>query len=267
MQINWNLTDKIRKYRKADVLIISVAKSGRTWLRMLISKYLSLHFNTELSIADLNQPLPEMPKIMYTHERWSHLVEAKKSQQLFGRYIIPENVSQSKKLIVFYRDPRDVVVSLFFEKTKRASDRIEMTLPEFIRHPKYGIECIIQAMNHWYERFDNHPACLWGKYENLKADPEKILGDTLDFIGIDNIDPKLVHEAVEFCKFENMKKMEASDAFNTPILRPGNPNDPNSFKVREGKVGGYVKHFADEDLVYLDKRMNYLNSFFGYSID
>lgn len=264
MRVTWNLTDKLRKYKKADVLVLSVAKSGRTWLRVLLSKYVSLHFKVDLSIADLYQPVPEMPRLMYGHERWSHIVESTFSQRLFGRYIVPDKVIQTKKVVMFYRDPRDVVVSLFFEKTKRADKRVAMTLPEFVRHPVFGIDCVINAMNDWHYRFENHPACLWKNYEELKANPEQVLTEILSFIGIQPVNQEYVTESVDYAKFENMKKMEAKDSFNTPILRPGDKKDPDSFKVREGKVGGYAKHFEAPDLEYLSSRMSYLHSFFGY---
>lgn len=264
MRVTWNLTDKRRKYNQADVLVLSVAKSGRTWLRVLLAKYLSLHFGVEMSIEDRYGPAAGMPKIMYGHERWSHLVESTVSRRLFGRYIVPEAMARRKRIVMFYRDPRDVVVSLYFEKTKRADRKVSMTLPDFIRDPVFGIDCIINVMNDWHRRFDGWPNCLWKNYEGLKADTGQVLHDILDFIGVTDIRNDYLEEAIDYAKFENMKKLEARDSFNTPILRPGNSSDPDSFKVREGKVGGFVKHFDREDLDYLNQRMSYLDSFFDY---
>ena len=39
-----------------------------------------------------------------------------------------------------------------------------------------------------------------------------------------------------------MKKLEAAGAFDSKILKPGNVTDPESFKVRRGKVGGYREY-------------------------
>ncbi len=64
-----------------------------------------------------------------------------------------------------------------------------------------------------------------------------------------------------------MKKMEAKNAFGSAILQARDVTDPNSFKVREGRVGGYVKHFGEADLMYLDEAIGHLDPFFGYRSD
>ena len=264
MKVTWNVTHKRRRYKKADILVLSVAKSGRTWLRVLVSKYLSLHYGVDFSIAERYQPVPEMPRIMYSHGRWSHIVESTWSQQLFGKNIVPKQILFEKTVIMLVRDPRDLVVSLFFEKTKRAENRVHMPIAQFIKDPIYGIDCIVNSLNHWHRQFESHPHCLWRSYEALKADTGRQLAETLRFMGIPDVKNDLVRQAVEYADFKNMKKMEAKDTFNTPILRPGDTSDPNSYKVREGKVGGYARHFDSKDLRYLEDRMTFLDSFFGY---
>jgi hypothetical protein len=62
-----------------------------------------------------------------------------------------------------------------------------------------------------------------------------------------------------------MKKMEADGAFDVKIIRPGIPSDPESFKVRKGKVGGYVNHFTPEELLRLDQALVKLHPFFNYA--
>ena len=71
-------------------------------------------------------------------------------------------------------------------------------------------------------------------------------------------------KAIEFTEFENMKKMEAEDRFKTNILRPGDPSDPDSFKVRRGKIGGYVHYFREGELPLLERSIADLDPFFGY---
>jgi hypothetical protein len=36
-------------------------------------------------------------------------------------------------------------------------------------------------------------------------------------------------------------------------MQPGQPQDASSFKVRQGKIGGYVQHLSAADLVYIDE--------------
>ncbi|MGB3794951.1 MAG: hypothetical protein WA957_01445, partial [Alteraurantiacibacter sp.] len=42
------------------------------------------------------------------------------------------------------------------------------------------------------------------------------------------------------------------DSFNHERLRPADPENLDSFKVRRGKVGGFVDYFSDEDIAYID---------------
>lgn len=89
--------------------------------------------------------------------------------------------------------------------------------------------------------------------------------EVLRHIGFDIINEDLAAEAIEFSKFENMKKMEAEDQLKTNILRPGDPYDPDSFKVRNGEVGGYVNYFSDDELPLLNSSIAGLDPFYGYN--
>lgn len=55
-----------------------------------------------------------------------------------------------------------------------------------------------------------------------------------------------------FASFEQMKQKEAANFFKSNKLRPGDPADPESFKVLKGKVGGYRDHFTDEQQAQID---------------
>ena len=180
------------------------------------------------------------------------------------RYIVTDNMLRSKKIVLLYRDPRDVLVSLFFHMRKRSEHATEKHISEFIFNKGHGIYQIVRVMNQWRERLKRHPQIFWISYEELKSDTVGRLRSLLEFLNFSIFDEALVREAVTFAEFEKMKKMEATGAFGTKILKPGNPLDPDSFKVRKGKVGDYVNHFSDEDLILLDTAVSDLDPFFGY---
>src|SRR5438046_10268684 len=71
--------------------------------------------------------------------------------------------------------------------------------------------------------------------------------------------------ALDFSRFDNMQKLEAAGAFDSKILRPGDVRDPESFKVRRGKVGGYREYLSAEDQEYAAGALTNLESGFGYS--
>lgn len=264
MIVRWNLTGRRERHRGRHALILSIGKSGRTWLRVLLNKFLSLHYNVPFDLGDLSKYSTALPSITYDHELWKHFSEATVGERIRGKYLIPPDTLFSKKVILLFRDPRDVVVSLYFQKTKRSHTKIAFPIGDFLRHNKYGIRNIIRVMNEWRGRLKRHPQCLWVSYEGLKADAAGELVRIVDFIGIKNAADARIQEAVAFSRFENMKKMEARGEFQKQSLRPGDPADADSFKVREGKVGGYKRHFSEQDLEYIDRAMRSLDKFYRY---
>jgi len=61
-----------------------------------------------------------------------------------------------------------------------------------------------------------------------------------------------------------MKKLEAVGAFTSKILQATDVRDPESFKVRRGKVGGYTDYLTGGDLAYAAQAMKKLDTRFGY---
>ena len=75
-----------------------------------------------------------------------------------------------------------------------------------------------------------------------------------------------VQEAVDFAAYDNMKKMEQDKFFkgSGARVKPGDKDNPQSFKVRKAKVGGYRDYFSDEQCAQLDQMVAQLDPLFGY---
>ena len=77
-----------------------------------------------------------------------------------------------------------------------------------------------------------------------------------------------VREAVAFASFENMRKMEANSTFwlSGGRMRPRDRQNPQSFKTRRGKVGGYRDYFDDGEIAEIDRLVEeQLAPVFGYA--
>jgi len=61
-----------------------------------------------------------------------------------------------------------------------------------------------------------------------------------------------------------MKKLEGAGAFTSKILRAGDTQDPESFKVRRGKVGGFEDYLSPDDQVYAAAALQRLDPRFDY---
>ncbi len=210
-----------------DCRVVSFPKSGRTWLRVILD---DLHVRAQ-----------------YSHEGSGH-AKAKSLDDL-----PPSSIDTSAIPTVFlFRDPRDTVVSGFFQATKRVRRRYQGEISDFIRDPRYGIEKIARFNMEWLARCDGGSDVLPVTYEGMKADTAAAIGTVTSFCG-KRIDAAAISAAVAEAEFERMREKEASGELAQrygDILMPGKAGDPQSFKVREGIVGGFRKYLGEDDVAF-----------------
>ena len=247
---------EMRELAPARTAIVSFPKSGRTWLRMLIGKALcdryDLPASQMLETLALTRAAGLAPTVFH-HDGGSN-TEGRHWKRL-GR---TKREFADKRVLFLIRDPRDVVVSCFFEASKRK--RVYAgSISEFLRDPHYGIEKIVTYDNLWHAARGVPEAFELVSYEGLHADPRGTLARTLAFLGATGIDDALLDAAVEFSRFENMRRMEEKGTFDANSrLRPGDAGDRESFKTRKGAVGGYAEYLGGEDLAYANEVMERL---------
>jgi hypothetical protein len=134
-----------------------------------------------------------------------------------------------------------------------------------LRDKRFGVPAIVNTMNDWIEEFSGRDDFILIRYEGFRASPPEYFRDLLAVLGESAPDMTMFHEALEFSRFENMQKLEAAGAFDSKILHPGDVRDPESFKVRRGKVGGYREYLSAEDQKYAANALRELDPRFGYA--
>ena len=260
--VPWNLTRKVARYREADVIVLSPGKSGRTWLRVMLHRYLSLHYALPFDPIQLDPGETAAPRIAYSHELATHLRQHGLAKQLLGTAIRPRSLTAQKQLVILARDPRDVVISSYFHKTQR-SHKTDCSLEEYLYHPRWGIESLVTILNRWRRRFSTHPRCHWLAYEGLRSDTPRELERLVRAID-GPVDREALTRAVDESRFERMQAAEAAGEHADMRLRPGDPAKPDSFKVRRGKVGGYRDYLGPESIAFVDEVVGNLDPFYGY---
>jgi hypothetical protein len=105
------------------------------------------------------------------------------------------------------------------------------------------------------------------KYENLRADGPTQLRKLLGFLGQSPTDAD-IEDAVNYASLDNLRRLERENSgklmFNTR-LKPADANDPSSFKVRRGKVGGWRDYLTPEQAEKIDHLVETeLEPVFGY---
>jgi len=260
-----------------EAVLYSYPKCGRTWVR-----YLFLHLYGQ-NLAAFHHGLGE------------------------GDY---------KKKIILIRDVKDVLVSYYFEVTKRGgfggtkSERIQKAKLRWDRRQRIKrlleVERVLKVfgggsslkarlrrgdIRHFVrlgiidDYFDFYRECmgLAGdrmviRYEDLAEDTAGEIKRLARFLGKPAGDDA-VGAAVEKAGFRNMRKAEAAgeglpgtfyQGTYLPHLKCKDAGDEESYKTREGKVGGYVRYLPEKDIRYVEHavRTKYADiaEYFGYPV-
>ncbi len=235
--------------------IVSYPKSGRTWLRCLIARYVQL---LEPKVK-LRKKERKKENMRTKREKVLQKVLASTPDSItfahghpFAESPDPPSIYKNDKVVFLERDIKDVVVSYYFHITKRKPHKKRWTImpiSEFIRS-ELGVEPIIEYNRRWKSFFEGKPNYKYITYETLHEDTAQVLTEVIKFWGEKQIIAEKINEAVNFCCFENMKALSMKSKL--AILKPYNQEDNESFKFRRGKIGGYVDYLSEEDIDYIN---------------
>jgi Sulfotransferase domain len=259
------------KLARADCVIVSFGKSGRTWLRVMLSRFYQLRHGLTarhlLGFDNLHLRNRAIPRIFFTHDNYlkDYTGHADSKVDYYGR-----------KVVLLVRHPADVAVSQYHQWRHRMRPNKKplnaypehgeaVEIAEFVTERAAGLRKVIDFMNDWAREMPRLPDLLVVRYEDLRARPEPTLAEMLAFIGTPGTAEE-VREAVAFASFENMRQMEAKSSFWwSGRMRPRDRNNPQSFKVRRGKVGGWRDHFSAAETARIEALIEAeLDPVFGY---
>ena len=249
---------RVRSFAAADFLIVSYTKSGRTWLRVLLSKLLSERYQiSDRKLIDgdnFHRLRAEIPKIFFAPDT---------------RYPYPElgdtqvRVAARQRLIFLARDPRDVAVSFFFHVRHRASEgelrrkkvpasARSLDIDDFVRTDACGVPRVLRYLNRWAAERSGYPDSLLTRYEDLVADTSIELGRIASFIGIQP-DPATLERVGRFGSFDHLQSLEREGFFASGRLGLTQVGESGSAKVRKGKVGGYRDCLSSATIACVDQ--------------
>ena len=263
-----NFSSRASALSGGEVIILSVPKSGRTWIRAFLCAYFCKRHGLEFTLQPGRYNQPGFPRIIFSHDLFEHRTKGDLWDRLRGKYLVPRRELGRAKIILLARDPRDCFVSLYLQLTRRDPhapvELRQKSVSEMLRDKRFGVRAIINTMNDWMAEFSRRNNFTLTRYETLRAAPEEHFRDLLAVLGESTPEMTMFQEALEFSRFENMQKLEAAGAFDSKILHPGDVRDPESFKVRRGKVGGYREYLSVEDQQYAADALANLDVRFGY---
>ena len=124
---------------------------------------------------------------------------------------------------------------------------------------------MVEIMNSWLAEWSGRANFLLLRYETLRSEPASGFRELLRILGERPVQEKAFAHALEFSAFGHMKKLESAGAFDSKILRAGDARDPESFKVRRGKIGGFQDYLSPNDQAYAATALQRLDPRFGYA--
>jgi hypothetical protein len=269
--MRWNLSSRARELSGGDAIVISIPKSGRTWARTFLNAYFSYKVGRQFSLDLTDRGEAGAPRIIYSHDRFEQQTKGNAWDRLRGKYLIPRRALRRRPIVLLTRDPRDAFVSYFVQLTRRnpatPNEIRNMSIDELLRHPRFGIAVMVEVMNSWITEFGDRSDFTIVHYEDLRADPARAFHELLRAIGEKEIDDAVFGPAIDFSDFRNMQKLEAAGEFGTKILQPRDREDPESFKVRRGKIGGFAEYLLPEAQRFAAQICEALDPAFGYLIN
>jgi len=263
------------KFKRCDYVFVSHGKSGRTWVRVMISRYFKLAYTKIpdgiiLGFDNFHKLNTDVPKIFFTHDNY------------LRRYLGNENSRRDyydRKIVLLVRQPQDVAVSQYFQWKHRMkpykkklnnypAHDADLSIYDVVMHEGQGLLRIVRGLNEWIVELSNFTDVLVIRYEDLRTQPERELARLMDFLG-EAVDLEIIKEAVEFASVDNLRKMETENHFwrSGSRMKASNTANPDSYKVRKAKVGGYRDYFNDEQVARIDAFVEEnLNPGFGYTV-
>lgn len=247
--------EEARLLARADVAFVSYAKSGRTWLRTMLSRVYQLAYGipegTALEFDNLNRLDARIPRVLFTHGNYlrDYL------DQWTDRAAFRE-----KRVLLLVRDPRDTAVSQYFQwkhrmhPAKKALNAYpphgsERSVADFVLREPAGLEGVLDFLELWEQELPAMGAVQVVRYEALRSATAPVLASIIDFLGTP-APLAAIEDAVAFASVENMRRLEAGGAdagYKGQRLKPGDAANPESFKVRRGKVGGWRDYLNDAE--------------------
>ncbi len=221
-------------------------KGGRTWLRFILANYFNLLFDLKIKI-DMKTMFSVIPNDGVSPLKgkgaYKYIKDNRFPLVIMSHKNLNNITAQGQNIIILLRLVYDVMVSDYFQH-KYFLKRFNGEISEFIR-VKEG--ALYQYCNFINSLKDNEDSILFLTYESIHKNIESSVLSLLHYLNVPR-DDEILKKSITLSSFNNMKTIENDNGF---IGKDNKGNNPNSFRVREGKTNNYKKYLNDEDIQFI----------------
>lgn len=236
---NHELTKKMT-LRSDDTFVIGYPKSGTTYVEeiaWLINNNLDFQGAKDImhwirvTFVDVGYTQAFLDEIPSTRTFKSHL----------PLKYLPENVEKDSKVVYVMRNPKDLMVSMYYFAKSLKESKFTGTFEEMVEMILNG-----QYMyGYWWDHVDgyvNVPNVHIVEYETLLEKPVETVRLLAKFLDKEFTDDQIR----QLLAFTSLKNMKESGNLNLEFLVDVNWFEKDMNFFRKGQVGNWREHFSDE---------------------
>lgn len=249
--------------------LIAYPKTGSTWLRFMLCRILIRAYQLpydELTVElnRLTRSTAALPDLRWTHDA---AAVAKENGERLDPYELQLYGGRRRyarsRVALLVRDPRDVVVSLYHQLTRRMDGALELvSLSQFVRDPLYGFDRVLRFYDIWYHHRHTPRGFYLLRYEDLLEAGGSRLAELTKFFGIPAAAVD-VEEVYSGSRAEQMRSLERGGRVRGMRLAGG---ERDTLKVRKAQAGTYLEEMSPEDIAFCNQRMGVFARRYGYEI-
>jgi Sulfotransferase domain len=239
------------RVRRGDAFLASYPRSGNTWLRFMLFEALT---GTPAEFHSARRAIPHVNPYRDTRPLLSNGARLFLTHEQYGRHY------RRAAAVYLVRDVRDVVISEYGRQRMNLSyaQDFDHFLEDFLRGRIHRFGSWADHVAGWIRRASMDGSLLLLRYEDLKRDTSRALGEVLRFLG----EPRpvsVIRTAVANNSLEAMRKKE--DQIRLPESRPG-------FRfVNKGESGSWREQLDARQILRIEEASARLLQQLGYDLE
>lgn len=222
---------------RTDLFVTGYPRSGNTWLARLLGDVLNSPVGGMYYAKPLATEGLQRPGRYYVRQLHLRPTQADKGKPVPNAWTLSLPYLDEIKLLHVVRDPRDVIVSVFYywqiETLQKAIDAVCYGLDPIKVHGPWG-----WALENWLAI----PGVPMVRYEDLTRNTRGVLQQTLDTLGVSYREDAL-DGAIERQAFAAKKQQVERDGASRPYGRTIQLRH-----LRKGIVGDYKNHMTQAQI-------------------